>query len=150
MEERWLLFTYYVMSKSLWPPMDYSVPGFPVLHYLLEFAQIHVHWVGDDPAISFSIATFSSCPQSFPASRSFPKSRFFSSGDQTIGASASALVLPMTIQGWFPLGLTALISFCPRDSQETSPTTQFKSMNSLELNFLYGPTHIHTWLLEKP
>ena len=90
--------------------MDCNMTGFPVLHYLLEFAQIHVHWVGDDPAISFSIATFSSCPQSFPASRSFPKSRFFSSGDQTIGASASALVLPMTIQGWFPLGLTALIS----------------------------------------
>ena len=53
---------------------------------------------------------FSSCPQSFPASRSFPMSCFFISGGQSVGASASASVLPMNIQGWFPLGLTGLIS----------------------------------------
>ena len=62
------------------------------------------------PTISSSVATFSSCLQSFPASGSFPMSQFFASGDQSIGASASTLVLPMNIQGWFPLGLTSLLS----------------------------------------
>ena len=62
------------------------------------------------PTISSSIVPFSSCPQSFPASGSFPVSQFFASGDQSIGTSASASVLPMNIQGWFHLGLTGLIS----------------------------------------
>ena len=60
------------------------------------------------PAISFSVTPFSSCPQSFPASGSFPMSKLFASGGQSIGASAS--LLPMNIQDWFPLGLTGLIS----------------------------------------
>ena len=60
--------------------------------------------------ISSSVVPFSSCPQSFPASGSFPMSQLFASGGQSIGASASAPVLPMNIQGWFPLGLTGLIS----------------------------------------
>ena len=60
--------------------------------------------------ISSSAALFSFCLQSFPASGSFPMSRVFTSGGQNIGASASASVLPMNIQGWFPLGLTGLIS----------------------------------------
>ena len=60
--------------------------------------------------ISSSVASFSSCPRSFPASGSFPVSHFFASCGQSIGASASASVLPMNIQGWFPLGLTDLIS----------------------------------------
>ena len=58
-----------------------------------------------------SIVPFSSCPQSFPASGSFPMSRLLASGVQSIGASASASVLPVTIQGWFPLRITGLISF---------------------------------------
>ena len=62
------------------------------------------------PAISSSVI-FSYCLQSFPASGSFPMSQFFASGGQNIGASASASVFPMNIQGWFPLGLTSLISF---------------------------------------
>ena len=62
------------------------------------------------PAISSSVVPFSSCLQSFPASGSFPRSQFFASGGQRIRASASASVLPMNIQGWFPLGLTGLIS----------------------------------------
>ena len=61
------------------------------------------------PTISSSVVTFS-CLQSFPASGSFPMSQFFALGVQGIGASASASVLPMHIQGWFPLGLTGLIS----------------------------------------
>ena len=99
--------------------------------------------------LSFGIP-FSPCLQSFPASGSFPMSQFFTLGSQSIGASALASVLPMTIQDWFPLGLTGLISLQSRDSQESSPTPQFKSINSSVLSFLDSPAHIHTWLLEKP
>ena len=67
----------------------------------------------------------------------------FTSDGQSIGASASAPVLPMNIQGWFPWGLTGLTSYCPRDSQESSPAPQFKSINSLVLNLLYCPTLIY-------
>ena len=90
------------------------MPGFPVLYYLPEFAQIHVLWVSD--AISSSATLFSFCLQSFPASESFPMSRLFSNESalcytrQSTDASASASVLPMSIQSWFPLGLTDLIS----------------------------------------
>ena len=89
--------------------------------------------------VSSSVIPFSSCSQSFPASGSFLY-RLSSSGGQSIGASASASVLPGSIQGWFPLGLTGLIPCNPRDSQESSPTPQFKSINSLRLSFLYSPT----------
>ena len=68
---------------------------------------------------------FSSYPQSFPASSSYPTTQFFSSGGQSVGASAS--VLPITIQEWFPLGLTGLISCYPRDPQESSPAPSFKA-----------------------
>ena len=90
------------------------------------------------PTISSSVTSFSSCSQFFPASGSFPMSRLFPSGDQSIGASA--LVLLMNIQDWFPLGLTGLISCSPRDSQESSPTPQFGSINSSASNLLYGQT----------
>ena len=93
-------------------PMDCSTPGFSVHHQLPELAQNHVHWVGDNihPTISSSVIPFSFCLQSFPTSGSFPVSQFFESGGQSIGASASASVLPMNIQDWLPLGLTGLIS----------------------------------------
>ena len=98
------------MFDTLWP---YGrMPDFPVLHYLLELAQSNVcplsRWCY--LTISSSVTPFSSCPQSFPASRSFLISQLFLSGGQSIGASASASILPMNIQGWFPLGLTGLIS----------------------------------------
>ena len=89
--------------------------------------------------ISSSVIPFS-CLQSFPESGSFQMSQFFASGGQSIGVSASGSVLPMNIQDWFPLGLTSLVSCSPRDSQEYSPTLQFKSINSLALSFLCGPT----------
>ena len=92
------------------------------------------------PAISSSVVPLSSCLQSFSASRCFPRSQFFASGGQSIGVSASASVLPMNIQDWFPLGLTGWSPFSPRDSQESSPTPQFKSINSSMLSFLYSPS----------
>ena len=90
------------------------------------------------PTIS-SVISFSFYVKSYPASGSFPMSQLFASGGQSTGASASASVLPMNIQCWFPLGFTGSISLLesPRDSQESSPTPQFKSINSLALSFLY-------------
>ena len=89
--------------------MDCSTPGFPVHH--LEVAQTHVHQVnGANPTISPSNVPVSFCLQSYPASGSFPKSQFFTSDGQRIGVSASASVLPVTIQDWFPLGWTGWIS----------------------------------------
>ena len=92
------------------------------------------------PIISTSVVPFSSCLQSFPASGSFLKNQLFTSGGQSIGVSASTSVLPMNNQDWSPLGWTGWISCSPRDSQESSPTPQFKSINSLALSFLYSPT----------
>ena len=91
------------------------------------------------PTILSSVVPFSSHLQSFPASRSFQISQFFESGGQSIGVSASASVLPKNIQDWFPLGCTGWISLLSKDSQESSPTPQFKSINSLALSFLYSP-----------
>ena len=93
---------------TLCDPMDCSTPGLPVHHQLQEFTQTHVHRVGD--AIQPSVIPFSSQLQSFPASGSFPRSQFFTSGGQSIGISALASVLPMNIQDSFPLGWTHWIS----------------------------------------
>ena len=84
--------------------------------------------------------TLSSFPQSFPATGSFPMNQFLASGGQSIGVSASTSVLPMNIWDQFPSGLTGLIPCDSRDSQESSPTPQFKNINSLALSFLYSPT----------
>ena len=92
--------------------MDCSMPGLPVHHQFPEFTQTHVHWVSDAilPTISSSVIPFSSRLQSFPASGSFHMSRFFTSGGQSIGVSASTSVLPMNTQDWSPLGWTDWIS----------------------------------------
>ena len=124
------------MSYSL-QPMDWSTPGFPVHHQLPELAQNHFC-----PIISFSVAPFFSCFQSFAASGSFPVSKFFTSGGQIIGASASASVLPKNVQNWFPLRLTGLISLQSKGlSRVFSNTTVQKHQffSSSVLSFLYGP-----------
>ena len=88
------------------------------------------------PNVSSFVVPFSSCLLSLLTSVSLPMSRLFASGDQSIGALALASVLPINIQGWFPLGSTGLISLLSRDSQESSPTPQFKSINPSALSFL--------------
>ena len=90
------------------------------------------------PTISSSVFPVSSCLQSFPASGSFPVNQFFASGGQSIGASAS--ILPINIQGWFPLGLTGLISLQSKDSQESPPVPELKNMNSSVFSLVCGPT----------
>ena len=101
------------------------------------------------PTISSCAALFSRCPQSFPASGYFPMSWLFPSGGQSIGASAS--VLPMNIQGWFPLGLTGLKSFLSKGpSRVFSNTTVQKHQFFSAQPSLWSNSHIKTWLLEKP
>ena len=102
------------------------------------------------PTISSSAVPFSSCLQSFPASGSFLISQFFSSGGQSIRASASTSVLPVNIQGWFLLGLTGLISFPSKGLSRVFSTPQFEGINSLVLSLYYCPALISTWQLEKP
>ena len=92
------------------------------------------------PTISSSVIPFSSCPQSLPSSGSFQMSQLFTFGGQSIGVSASASVLPMNIQDWFPLGWTGLISLQSSPTLESSPTPQFKSISSSVFSFLYSLT----------
>ena len=101
------------------------------------------------PAVSSSVVPFSCCLQSFPASGSFPMSQFFESGGQSIGTSASASILPMNIQGWFPLGLTGLISLQSNGLSGVffSTTTRKHQFFGTQLFFIVQLSH--TWLLEK-
>ena len=103
----------------LWDPMDCSTPGFPVPHYLLEFAQVHVHWIGDGIQPSHSLLHFLLLPSVFPTIRVFANAFSFTSGNQSIGASAS--VLPVIIQGKFPLRLTGLISLLSKGMEIGTP-----------------------------
>ena len=126
---------------TLCDSFDGSTPGFR------EFAQTHVHWVHDAIQSPHPLLPFSSCQQSFWASRYFPMSRLFTSGGQTTGASA--LVPPVNTQCWFPSGLTDLISLLSKGLSRIFSSTIW-SINSSTLSHLYGPTHIHKCLLEKP
>ena len=97
-----------------------------------------------------SVIPFSSCPQSFPASGFFPMSQLFTTGGQGIGASASASVLPMSIQGWFPLGLTGFIFLQSKGlSGVFSSTTIWKHQFFGTQPSLWSSSHICTLLLEK-
>ena len=91
------------------------------------------------PTISSSVILFPSHPQSFPASGSFQMSQFSASDGQSIVVSASASVLPINIQDWFPLGWTGWISFQYKGLSRVFSKLQFKSINSLVLSFLYSP-----------
>ena len=98
-----------------------------------------------------SVIPFSSCLQSLPAWGSFQMSQFFTSGGQSMGVSALASVPPVNIQGWFPLGLTGLISLQFRGlTRVFSNTTVQKHQFFSAQPSLWANSHIHTWLLEKP
>ena len=113
---------------ALCDPMDYSTPVLPVLHCLWEFAQTHIHW-GDNASnhLVLCCPLLSSCPQSFPASESFPISRVFVSGAKVLELHLQAPVLPVTIWAWFPLRLTGFISLLSK-GLESSRAPQFKSI----------------------
>ena len=127
--------------------MDCSTPGFPIVHYLPEFAQTHAHWIGDTLQLSHPLS-FPSLLR-FSASGSFPMSHFLASGGQSIGASASTSVLPMNTQNWFPLGFTGLISLLSKRLLRVfSSTTVQKPQFFGTQPSLWSNSHIHTWLLE--
>ena len=133
-------------------PWNCSTPGFPVHHQLLELAQTHVHRVSDAIKPSYSLSFPS--PLAFNLSQhqgSFQMSQFFASGGQSIGASASALVLPMNIQDWFPLGLTGWISLQSKGLSRvfSNTTVQKHKFFGAQLS-LWSNSHIYTWLLERP
>ena len=111
-------FSHSAVSNSF-RPQGLQHASFPVYHQLLELAQTHVHQVSDAIQPSHPLSfPFSFCLQSFPASGSFLMSLLFASGSQSIGVSASASVLPVNIQDWFPLGLTVWSPCGPRDLRE--------------------------------
>ena len=131
-------------------PMDCSMPGIPVHHQFLEFIQTHVLWVHDAIQPSHPLS-YSSWFQSFPASGSFPMSQFFSSGGQSMGVSATVLVLPMNIQVWFSSGWTGWISSQSKGlSRVFSNTTVQKHQFFSTQVSLQSNSHIHTWPQEKP
>ena len=135
------------MSNCLWPHgLQHARPPCPS-----PTPRVHPNpcplsgWC--HPAISSSVVPFSSCPQSFPASGSFPVSQLFASGGQSIGVSASTSVLPMCTQDWSPLGWTGWISL-----QSKGLSRVFSNTHSSKSSILWCPanSHIHSWLLEKP
>ena len=102
------------------------------------------------PTVTSCVAPISSCPEYFSASRSFPICQLFPSGGQSIGASASASILSMNIQDWFPLGLTSLISLLSKGLSRVFSNTTIQLYYFLALSLFYSPNpHIPTWLLEK-
>ena len=124
---------------TLCDPMDCSTPGFSVLHHLPELAQTHVHWVGD--------AIQPSCPGSSPSPAStFPSIRVFSSESALRIRWRKYWIFSFSISpsNWiFRIDFLLVWSPCsPEDSQESSPTPQFKSINSSVLSFLYSPALI--------
>ena len=100
---------------------------------------MHSDFRAQEEKICHCFHIFSFCPQSFQASGCFPMSRLFTSDDQNTGASASASVLPPSIQGWSPLRLTGLISLLSKGISRASPATHFEGINSLAFCLLYDP-----------
>ena len=144
-------FSHSIMSDSLWPyesqharpPCPSPAPG--VYSNSCPLSQ----WC--HPAISSSVVSFSSCPQSFPASRSFPISQLFAWSGQSTGVLASASVLPMNTQDWSPLGWTGWISLQSKGFSRvfSNTTVQKHQFFGTQLSS-QSNSHIHTWPLEKP
>ena len=142
-----LLFNPSVLSDSLWPH-GLQHARLPCLSLPPRVCSNSCPLSrGCHPTISSSVVPFSSCLQSFPASGSFPMSRLFAWGGQSIGASA--LALPMNIQGWFPLRLTSLISCFPGAFQEFLQHHVSKASVLWCSAFFMSRSHIRMWLLEK-
>ena len=132
-------------SATLWTAGHQASLSFPVACSLLKLMSIE--------SVMLSNHLIPCCPlllclQSFPASESFPMSWLFASGGQSFGASAS--VSPVNIQGWFPLGLTALISLKAVQGTLKSLLQRHSLKASILKPSLWPSFHIHTWLLEKP
>ena len=138
---------------TLSDPMNRSTPGLPVHHQLLEFTQTQrpsSQWC--HPATSSSVIPFSSCPQSLPASESFPMSQLFTWGGQSTRVSAFASLLPKKSQGWSPSEWTGWISLQSKGLSRwvsSNTTVQKHQFFSTQLSS-QSNSHIHTWPQEKP
>ena len=127
---------------TLCNPMNCSMPGLPVHHQLLESTQTHAHRVGDAIQPSHPVVLFSSCPQSLPASESFPMSQLFARGGQSTGVSALVTVLPKNTQDWSPLEWTGWISLQSKGlSRVFSNTRHHSSKASILQRYLSANTH---------
>ena len=137
-------FSHSVMSNSLWPhELQHARPSCPsptprVYSNSCPFSR----WY--HPTISSSVVPFSSCPQSYPASGSFPMSQVFTEGGQSIGVSASTSVLPMNIQDWFPLRWTGWISLQSKGLSRvfSNTTVQKHQFFVAQLSLQYNATSI--------
>ena len=139
------------------PPFSWSLFKFMSIESMMlsNHLKVRHNWVTElnwtDWTISSSAAPFSFCLQSFQASGSFPLSQFFSSGSESIGASASALVLPVSIHGWFSLALTDWVCLLSKGlSKVFSSTTIWKHQLFSVQPSLWSSSYLCTWLLEKP
>ena len=134
------LFSRSVVSDSLQPHgMQHSRPLCPS-PTPGACSNSHALSQGSHPTISSSVVPFSSCLQSFPASGSFLMSQLFAPSGESTGASVSASILPVSTQGWSPLGWTGWISLQSKGLYKESSPAQFKSIDSLTLSLLYGST----------
>ena len=133
-----------------WTAAHQASLSFTISRSQLKLVSIESVMPSNYPTTLSSVTPFSSCPWSFPASGSFPMSQCFASGGQSIGASASASVLPMNIQGWFPLGSTSLISLQSKGFSNVFSSTVWKHQFFLAQPSFWFNSHICTWPLEKP
>ena len=139
-----------VMSDSLWPhelqharpPCPSPTPG---VHSDSRPSSQWCH-----PAISSSVTSFSSCPQSLPASESFPMSQLFTWGGQSTGVSALASFLPKKSQGWSPSGWTGQISLQSKGLSRVFSNTTVQKHQFFSAQPSQANSHIHTWPQEKP
>jgi len=140
------------LCPTLCDPMNCSTPGLPVYHQLPEFAQTQVHRVGDAIQPSHPLSSPSPPADQFlPASESFPMSQLFSWGSQSIGVSALASFIPKNTQDWSPLEWTGWISLQSKELSRvfSNTTVQKHQFFGAQLSS-QSNSHIHTWLLEKP
>ena len=144
-------FSHSVVSDSLWPHEQQHTrpPCLSPTPRVYPNSCPSSRWC--HPTISSSVLPFSSCPQYFPASGSFPKNQLFAWGGQSIGVSASASVLPMNTQDWSPLGWTGWTSLQSKGLSRvfSNTTVQKHQFFSTQLSS-QSNSHIHTWPLEKP
>ena len=137
------------LCPTLWDPMDCSMPGFPVLHHPSDLAQTHVYWVSD----AIQPSCLSSPSPAFNLTQHQGLFQWVGSSHQVAKGLElhSALVLPMNIQDWFPLGLTGLISLRFKGLlRDFSSTTVRKHQFFGAQPSLWSNSDICTWLLEKP
>ena len=125
------------MSDSFWPHgLPHARPPWPSPTPWVYSNPCPLSW-WCHPTISSSVVPFSSCPQSFPASGSFPMSQLFASGSQSIGVSASTSILPVNTQDWSPLGRTAWISLQSKGLSRVFSNTTVQKHQSNHKSYLY-------------